>query len=204
MLTASHPPALQPARLYHIYHHGTDYAPLFISAEDYQIFLDKVKRFILPVGEVYAYCLLPDRFHLLVRFHTETQLQNFRERKYGRKGRLDFPTLLALQFEHFFKSYTRIFNYNRRQSGTLFAETFHRTPITDEGEVAKTIVYIHREPQRYAWADDFRAWRFSSYRTILSTQKTVLKRERALDFFEGKDNFLEWHQWAYESCLENG
>ena len=61
---------LLPTKLYHIYNRANGREHLFIEDENYGFFLQKVSQYILPVAEIYSYCLLPNHFHLLVKIKT--------------------------------------------------------------------------------------------------------------------------------------
>lgn len=49
---------------YHIYNRSNDL--LFYNRENYIYFLKKVRKYILPYGEILAYCLMPNHFHILL------------------------------------------------------------------------------------------------------------------------------------------
>ena len=58
---------LQPNSSYHIFNHANGFENIFTEDENYRFFLDKYKEYITPIAETYAYCLLPNHFHLVVR-----------------------------------------------------------------------------------------------------------------------------------------
>ncbi|HSM57092.1 MAG TPA: hypothetical protein VK879_13145 [Candidatus Sulfomarinibacteraceae bacterium] len=62
---------LAPGTYYHIYNRGINDEIIFKEERNYPFFLKKMAHYILPVAEVYAYCLLPNHFHLLVRTHDD-------------------------------------------------------------------------------------------------------------------------------------
>ena len=53
---------------YHIFSHVNGIEVIFHEPSNYQFFLEKIEKYILPVADIYAYCLLPNHFHLLLRF----------------------------------------------------------------------------------------------------------------------------------------
>ena len=53
--------------VYHVYNKAVGSELLFKTDEDYEHFLKKIERFILPVANIYAYCLIPNYFHLMLR-----------------------------------------------------------------------------------------------------------------------------------------
>jgi putative transposase len=58
---------LQPNQTYHIFNHANGFENLYLEDENYRFFLEKYQLYIHPIVETYAYCLLPNHFHLVVR-----------------------------------------------------------------------------------------------------------------------------------------
>lgn len=66
--------------------------------------------------------------------------------------------------------------------------------MTDDAYFMTLIAYIHRNPQKHGFVDDFRAWTYSSYHAHLSAQSTRLKRDDVLAWFYGPEGFCAFHQ----------
>src|SRR6476620_11518170 len=74
-------PPLYPDSYYHIYNRGNNGDNLFYKKENYFHFLKKFNHYLDHYLDTFAYCLLPNHFHLLVR------IKDFKEFKSGlRKG----------------------------------------------------------------------------------------------------------------------
>jgi putative transposase len=58
---------LQPDTSYHIFNHANGFENVFRKAENFRYFLEKYRKYISPIAETYAYCLMPNHFHLVVR-----------------------------------------------------------------------------------------------------------------------------------------
>ncbi|MBN1926811.1 MAG: hypothetical protein JW798_13350 [Prolixibacteraceae bacterium] len=58
---------LIPGSYYHIYNHAAENRDLFILTENYEHFLDIYDKFISPVAETFAWVLMKNHFHFLVR-----------------------------------------------------------------------------------------------------------------------------------------
>ncbi len=58
---------IQPGNFYHIYNRGINSCNLFEEKVEYVKFLQLFNIYIFPVCEVYAYALMKNHFHLLVR-----------------------------------------------------------------------------------------------------------------------------------------
>ncbi|MBN1118656.1 MAG: hypothetical protein JXA77_15705 [Bacteroidales bacterium] len=53
--------------VYHIYNQGNNRQEIFFKRENYLFFLRKVRAHMLPYCDVFAWCLMPNHFHFLVR-----------------------------------------------------------------------------------------------------------------------------------------
>jgi REP element-mobilizing transposase RayT len=66
---------LIPGYYYHIYNHAIGNEQVFREDKNYHFFLKKTKKYIVPVAEIYSYCLMPNHFHFLVKLKDEVELQ---------------------------------------------------------------------------------------------------------------------------------
>ncbi len=66
---------LQSGVYYHIYNRGNNREDLFIEKRNYPYFLTLYAKHIEPIAETYAYCLLRNHFHLLIRVKMEEEYQ---------------------------------------------------------------------------------------------------------------------------------
>jgi putative transposase len=57
---------LEPGEIYHLYNHAVGDDNLFRQEENYHYFLQKYAELLTPIFDTYAYCLLPNHFHLLI------------------------------------------------------------------------------------------------------------------------------------------
>ena len=64
---------------YHIYNKTVGGELLFRTDIDYGFFLKKMERFILPVAAIYAYCLLPNHFHIMLKIKEEQDILPLRK-----------------------------------------------------------------------------------------------------------------------------
>ncbi|MDH6252160.1 REP element-mobilizing transposase RayT [Chryseobacterium sp. H1D6B] len=112
--------------VYHIYTHANGDDLIFRDDGNYNFFLDKLLKYIVPIADVYAYCLMPNHFHLLIRFKDLEQITSENEHKY-----------LMKQFSNLLNSYAKAYNkrYNRR--GALFLDFLKRKRVNDEKYLTK-------------------------------------------------------------------
>jgi predicted transcriptional regulator len=52
----------ESGQYYHIYNRGNNKENIFIEEKNYNYFLEKMKKYLLPITDVYAYCLLQNHF----------------------------------------------------------------------------------------------------------------------------------------------
>jgi len=66
------------------------------------------------------------------------------------------------------------------------------------------ILYVHLNPVKHKFTDDFKTYPFSSYKTYLSEKPTSIDRTYILELFDGKENFEFCHherQIKYENVV---
>ncbi len=68
------PPALLYDTYYHIYNRGTNRENIFVQERNYEHFFELYTKHIDPVADTFAYCLLRNHFHLLVRIRSEEEI----------------------------------------------------------------------------------------------------------------------------------
>jgi hypothetical protein len=61
------PVPLEFGEYYHIYNRGINRGRIFFEERNYDYFLQLYAQHVVPIAETYAYCLLPNHFHFLVR-----------------------------------------------------------------------------------------------------------------------------------------
>jgi REP element-mobilizing transposase RayT len=66
---------LQPDRSYHIFNHANGFENIFRIEANFVYFLEKYRLYISPIAETYAYCLMPNHFHLVVRIRKRETLE---------------------------------------------------------------------------------------------------------------------------------
>lgn len=167
---------LEESYFYHIFNRGNNKQPIFLDDGNYLYFLELVKKHILPIADIYSYCLLNNHFHFLVKIKEEC----------GKNPSQSFSNL--------FNAYSKAFNKRHKRTGSLFQRPFKRKRITEEGYLRQLILYIHLNPENHEIADSFEIYPFSSYSSILSNKPTNLKRTRVIELFHDKENFIFMHR----------
>jgi hypothetical protein len=145
------------------------------------------QKHVSPVAETYAYCLLKNHFHFLVRIKDESDLTGFQNLS-------GLALKLHLPFSHFFNAYTKAINKAYRRTGALFERPFKRIPITNEPYLLHLVTYIYQNPQRQGLVEDYCKWPHSSYSQIISGEEFLLHVGKVLDWFGSLPDFTEAHQ----------
>ena len=169
---------------YHVYNRGNNSEDIFKEEKNYEYFLMLLKKYVLPVADIYAYCLLKNHFHLLVRIKEEKEItcsDKMRAKPY-------------LGFSHLFNTYTQSVNKLYNRTGSLFQEHLKRKRITDDIYLIQSIAYIHLNPVKHSFTTGL-DYPHSSYKAMLSNKPTMLKRDEVMYYFEDKENFIYWHDF---------
>ena len=186
---------MQPSSYYHIYNHANGSENLFRSTENYRFFLEKWSKYIEPIAETYAYCLMPNHFHVLIRVREIDELNEYFASKLS-KGSKPLEGLVSLQFSHLFNAYTQAYNklYNRK--GSLFRPNFKRKQITSDNYLTTIIFYIHHNPLHHGFARHIADWPHSSYHAMVSDKLTRIKRKEVQEWFGSKEELKKFHDQA--------
>lgn len=190
-----------PDTIYHVYNHGNAEDIIFREDKNYEFFLKKYRKYISGIADTYAYCLMPNHFHVMVRIKKRDRLLKFFKDKNpqgfhnpeGLSSR-KLSNLISHQFGTLLNSYTKAYNKLYDRKGSLFRNTFKRKPITGDGYYIRLIRYIHRNPIKHGFVENITDYPYSSYKSLLSDKPTSLEREKVLGRFGGRENFVKAHQ----------
>jgi len=189
--------------IYHIYNRTNNKEKLFVSDENRRFFLKKYSEYLSPFVDTYCWCLLPTHFHLLVKVKSENlvttslQTKDFKdlclaEKKFIDKL-VDVNELISNSFKNFFQSYSLSFNKMYNRHGNLFYRPFKRVEIVRASQFTQTVVYIHVNPLKHKLIADFTQYQWSSWKTILSESPTKILRNEVIEWFGGKEAFINAH-----------
>jgi hypothetical protein len=197
---------------YHIYNRGNNREKIFREARNYRYFLKLYAKHIAPVADTYAYALLRNHFHFAIRTRTAAEQETYRREHPDLSG---FQNLTGLDettglptirepgqaFSNLFNAYTKGINKAYGRTGALFQCPFGRVPVTTDRYFRQLIVYIHQNPQKHGFVEDFRQWPYSFYPMLLSLQKTLLQRDELLTWFRNCNGFVFAHDEVIAQTL---
>lgn len=104
------------------------------------------------------------------------------------------------KFGNFLNAYAKSINHAYDRTGSLFQQRFGRKVVSTDAHFLHLIAYIHNNPQKHGFVDDFRVWPYSSYQAYLSHKSSRLKRDEVLAWFgeemhgDPKSYFVEFHR----------
>lgn len=200
---------LLPEGFYHIYNHANGWENLFKRRENYIYFLRRYAEFINPIADTFAYCLMPNHLHFMVRIKKNEELQAAYQQRVLRKASSlqnvemysktvleenALPGFISREWGSLFSAYSQAFNRQQHRKGSLFIPNFKRKPVETTDYYLKLIHYIHANPIHHGFVKGFADWEFSSYHTYLSTKPTHLARQEGLEWFGGSNLFEQFHR----------
>lgn len=201
---------MEYGKFYHIYNRGNNSCDLFRSDDHHLHFMRLYGEYIPQVAETFAWVLMKNHFHLLVRIKPEEEIPFmplYELDAQGRRVRRDHRKAMPIgavgdkkfnptsQFKHLFNAYAQSFNYAQERTGSLFEKPFHRKEIDSLDYFRNVIVYIHRNPVQHQIVEDVADYPWSSYHTCLSMKPTHLAREKVLRCFGNETaEFMQLHR----------
>jgi len=164
---------------YHIYNRGNNKENIFLSDDNYIYFLKLLTKYILPISEIYSYCLLPNHFHIILKLKNDNELPiEF----INSKKKIHQP------FSNFFNAYTKAFNQRYNRSGSLFQEHLKRKLIDSTDYLTKLIIYVNTNSSHHN-ITDYSVYNHSSYKTLISNGPTSIDRDFVISLFGDVENF---------------
>ena len=194
---------MQPEVIYHIYNSANGSENLFRSNENYRYFLRQWVKYIEPISETYAYCLMPNHFHFLIRTFDEHQLK----KNYSTLGKFQtFQELMEFrfskQFANLFSSYAQAYNKMYNRKGSLFAPNFKKKEVDSDEYITNVIFYIHHNPIHHGFTNKIEDWPFCSYLEILSEKDTFVNKKATIEWFGSKKGFKQFHVQSFQDVQE--
>lgn len=191
---------LVPGNVYHIYTHANGNENIFRCPENYRYFLEKYAYHLHPVVDTFAYCLMPNHLHLMVRLKNEEEL---RQHQIARKltssteitkGNYQAGKIVSQCFSNLFNSYTKAYNKRYSRRGSLFIPNFQRKEIGNDAYFTALIRYIHHNPIHHQFVKDLKDWPYSSYHAYVEDVDSPINKQEVLNWFGGKSGFKLHHE----------
>ncbi len=167
---------------YHIYNRGINSCLIFENDENKNFFLKQLSKYLLGKISIFAYCLMDNHFHLVIRLNEEEKI-------------------VTQAFSNFFNSYVKAFNKEIDRTGSLFEKHFKRIRLNDDDYLKQLIVYVHLNPKHHLDLK-FQDYKYSSYQVFISNKETKIEKEEVLKFFGGLENLIFCHNQRNDFLTE--
>lgn len=138
--------------IFHVMMRGINHQEIFCDAEDYYHFITTLDRMRAqydddgnPCGTnctYYAYCLMSNHFHLLIREREEP---------------------IGDTIKRIASSYVYYFNRKYGRDGHLFKERFKSEPVNDMAYFTTLLRYIHQNPVKAGIVEHVKDYEYSSW-----------------------------------------
>jgi len=193
---------------YHIFNRGNNDENIFLKTEHYKYFLKLYGIYIEPIADTFAWCLMKNHFHILLRIKEENEIgflnsENAKEADLAQKWSVYFPEKPekpflkkpqpSRMFQHLFSAYSHWFNKRTGRKNSLFAREFERKLIDNSDYYRNLIIYINNNPVHHGFVEHPLEYTWCSYKTSISESPTKLKRKQVIKIFDDIDNFKYMH-----------
>jgi putative transposase len=172
---------------YHIYNRGNDKRTIFFQERNYDFFLQKVEKYIVPHADLLAWCLMPNHFHFLVQANVSS-IKIIKDKPIPINALTEGIRMLL-------SSYTKAIQKQEPITGNLFQQKTKFKSVDDYLPTA--FHYIHQNPLRANLVKRLEDWKWSSMQQYLGVSTHQLcKKEIASTFIE-----VNWERLLEESYL---
>ena len=141
---ATHQRKPSPIEIYHVIYRGINKQRIFEDKEDYAMFLNIMRKYQPDCGfQLYAYCLMSNHIHLVIR-----------------PGSMP----LGQVFQHIVPSFVIWYNIKYQRVGHLFQTRFMSVPVKNEVHLLTVVRYVHQNPVKAGLCDSPEKYEYSSFR----------------------------------------
>ena len=150
--------------IYHVMLRGINRQNIFQDREDNAKYLWTVGKIKEASGfDLYAYCLMPNHIHLLLKVGSEP---------------------LAHIMKRLGASYVYWYNQKYERCGHLFQDRFKSEPVEDDRYLLTVTRYIHQNPVKAGLTADLAGYQWSSYNDYLHKYRPLIDRTFILSLFD--------------------
>ncbi|MBN2730699.1 MAG: hypothetical protein JXR53_15850 [Bacteroidales bacterium] len=177
---------LFPGKIYHVFNHAVGKDKLFYNEDNYSYFNYLFSKYFIEFVSIYAYCLVPNHFHLVIRTEDEAVFEKHCEKDE------DFSQLISKKFSNFFNAYSKAFNKAHNRRGPLFYRPFKRIEIDSNDYLQQVVQYVHYNPIHHGLVSKISEWKHSSFFEI-SQSASIDKYVEMIKIFGSRENFINRH-----------
>ena len=168
--------------IYHIMLRGINRQQIFEDKEDFDKYIDVLKDCKAVSGfELYAYCLMGNHIHLLLKPVNEP---------------------LELIFKRIGSRYVYWYNWKYGRTGHLFQDRFKSEPVDTDEYFLTVLRYIHNNPKKARLCSDVYSYEYSSAEAYRSGKSAYVDLDFTLQILK-KDELLEFlKEPSEEVCMD--
>lgn len=179
---------------YHVFNRGNAGMPLFYNEVNYHLFLKLYRSCVAPCCETWAYCLLPNHFHFLIKTASAVTHPSTGQRVTDKKA---VGRLVSDGFRRLFLQYAQVVKEQEGIRGSVFIKPFRRLRVTEQAYLEQLIFYIHINPAKHGVQQAYKTYPFSSYQAHLTGKRSLVAREQVLALFAGVKHFDDYHDYRW-------
>lgn len=183
---------MEPGNYYHVYNRANAFEKLFYSDENYLFFMEKTNKYLPEIATLYAYSLLPNHFHFLIKTLPEESIHL--------GSSLDYSDRISQAFSNLFNSYTKSFNSYYRRRGTLFSRHFKSRVVETMNYRTNCVLYLHHNGVHHNLCREPDQWPYTSHEKVMNNPE-ISEVAEVISWFGGVDNYLNAYR-HYTSPLE--
>ena len=161
--------------IYHVMNRGLNQNLIFLENKDYKVFLATLEEACRLFNvKVYAYCLMPNHYHILLG----TPLGN-----------------LSRFMRHLNGVYTQRFNRGHQRDGPLFRGRFKSILVQEDSYLLEVIRYIHNNPLKAQMVKRLSQFNWSSHKAYTGKKESLagLDTNFVLEYFSPKRKIAVEH-----------
>ena len=166
--------------IYHVILRGVNRQRIFEEEEDYDRFLFLLDHYRKICGfELYAWCLMPNHIHLLMKEGCDS---------------------LNTVFRRLGTSFVYWYNLKYERTGHLFQDHFKSEPVDDDAYFLTLLRYIHQNPVKAGLCNTAGEYPYSSYSNYFESGS--IDSEFVLGLISRNDFFRYHDEKTNDTCMD--
>lgn len=159
------------SKVYHTIFKGIDNQDIFYDDQDRRVFLNDLLKTKIDFNlNVYAFCLMDNHVHMVIRSEKEFLSKSMQS--------------LAIRYVHYF-------NKKYKRTGPLFQDRFRSKNVENQKYFLEVCRYIHRNPENAGFAKTEK-YKWSSYQEYLGKEKIIDKNALLYYLDNNIDTFIKY------------
>jgi len=169
--------------IYHVMLRGIDKREVFLKDEDYGIFCRCIQRAAEKSSfSLFAYCLMPNHIHLLIKEGNEEIGDSIRRISVG---------------------YVQIHNNIYGRTGHLFQNRFLSEKVENDAYLLVVLRYIHQNPVKAGLVREAHQYKWSSYDEYLNKGEKITHTNFIMEYFTKIEDFIDFNEKKNnDKCLD--